>query len=199
MMSEKDLRRYRAIRDRRKKPIEGTRILLWDKRPQKKARRDTKAKEIERIPDLIKKVSKHIPFERMIEQYGNWLKIYTVKGKYIFVLRPDKYSGNEFTLTGSTDNIDLLIPFHCLVQKIELSFDDATSKTLDIYHRSAYSAIPTNPPEIFSLPANTWQTFIITLEENENEFEKEATLRIAVNGTANKKVKPVIYLRRQRD
>lgn len=154
-------------------------------------------KDIKREPVHVKRPTPFRPVEKVVEQLRNWIKHFKGKGTYLFYLRPDKYSNNRFTLTGSADNIDLELPFNCLLQKIEVDFNDETSKTLVIRHIPAYVTNPTYSPLLFGVIDNTEGQFIITFSENENEFEKGATIRITVTGTADKLVAPRIYLKRK--
>jgi len=154
------------------------------------------AGQIREVPKELEEPSRFKPHELKQEQYRGWIKVYLGKGRYKFFLRPDLYTSNQFTLTSGTDDIDLILPFNARIQKVVLSFNDATTRALSIYHLDAMMVLPTYPLRYFYDPDDTSTDEIIFLEENENEFAEGDTLRIRLVGTAAKTVAPKIYLQR---
>ena len=102
-----------------------------------------------------------------------------------------------FTITG-TDNIDVQIPFPFQLNKIVLLSDDATVKKITIYCLIEKLKGAPYQPRYFEKEVDTTTDKVITLEENENDFDQNDTIRITIVGTANKKIYPIIYLRGKR-
>lgn len=78
--------------------------------------------------------------------------------------------------------------------RIEWSSDDATAKTIKVYHNIQGLPDLTYPPIIFGTTGNTETEFITIFEENEADFEMGDDLEFEVDGTTNKKLWVVIYI-----
>lgn len=102
-----------------------------------------------------------------------------------------EHSDGYLTLSGSDDTINLDVPFPFRLVRIEVTFDDATAKNLDIYFIPRGYKSP-NPPRVYSGSAETTKDYILEFSVG---YEKEsAIVRFKVNGTVSKKMFPVVYI-----
>lgn len=95
------------------------------------------------------------------------------------------------TLTGSANTIELDVPFPFRLVRVELTFDDATSRDIDIYfiprgHKSPY------PPRVYHETGATFTDLVLQFAEG---YEKEsAVIRFTCTGTADKLMYPTVYV-----
>lgn len=138
---------------------------------------------------------------------ATWMRMRKGIDRWVYYLNPQKYAKNQFTLTASPpDYIELPakeIKFAYMLQKIELIFNDGTSKAVTLYMvPSVVSPIwdysSSFPPRYFLVTGNLDPDIVIVLEENENEFARRTGIRIMVTGTSGKKVQVLIYIKKLR-
>ena len=84
------------------------------------------------------------------------------------------------------------------LRNIEWSSDDATAKTIKIYHHPQGLPHLTYPPIIFGTTANTETEFITIFEENEADYGQGDELEIEVDGTTDKKLWVVVVIQMNR-
>lgn len=123
--------------------------------------------------------------------YGKWT--FKKISSKLWALLWNQTANNIFTLTGITDRLSIRIPGAFRLIRVELSFNDTTTKVLTLNHE-----LPDRDHAGFTLlftdPTNTDQQVILKFGEG-YEFEP-CVLNLDITGTAGKTVYPTIYIQK---
>lgn len=102
----------------------------------------------------------------------------------------------EVTMTGAAQNIDLAVPFACVLRRWDTWADDATAKsyTLDVY---SGAVTPTSYTRVDNVAADTNQSRSFTSDKADSYLQSPVVLRTAITASTNgKKITIKILLER---
>jgi len=112
--------------------------------------------------------------------------------RYVFYY-PES-AAKKITLSGSADSVYCTIPFPFRLNKIVLSHNDSTVRSVLI------QILLSKIPEVATAITIYWEAYdidtdeIIKFEENENEWDINDKIKLTLNGTLNKTCSPIIFV-----
>lgn len=124
--------------------------------------------------------------------FEGWEREHTEKNIHRFKYVKENEKEGYLTLSGSADTLELDVGFPFRLVRIELVFDDATARDIDMYFIPRGYGTLAYPPRLYHESGATFTDLILQFAEG---YEKEsAIIRFIVDGTANKLMYPVVYV-----